>query len=865
MLSSVAERTLLRVRASLAIGWLVLIVSLFWDPLTPLWTDPGHLHSPFRVNPQHTVLVQDQPIADADRAYPMGNRLFWTMLVPIVPLFLMVAGHEAWRRVCPLSWWSQLPRRLGWQRQQRKLNRRTGEIESHTALPDRDGWWRRHALMIQFALLVLGLNVRLWFVNADRWALAIFLLFIIGAAIAVGFWWGGKVWCNNVCPVAVVQRVYTGPGGLLESKAHLSTSATPQSVCRRPAEVVGLPDVNRCVGCTPSCPDTDVEKSYWESVQAPQVRWVHYGLIGLIWGFYGYYYAYAGHWDYYFSGIWTRETTTWQTLTGPGFAAGGVWGAIPKWLAVPLFLGGAVGVAMLLGHGIERAILRLGPRWWPRLDELTLQHRWLVCCAWLAINSFYLFGGRPNLLLLPVPVLRVVEVCIVALTTMWLVRSWQRQRSHYRKESRAVQWRRQLEAYPLVFQRALEGRLPAELTADEADVLARTLPVQTANSQREAFRQALAVAVEQHQMHSPETRLQLEELRLRWHISEEEQTACLAELGWLGDVTHDDFSAVADNWLRLDNHRVACEAVVLPMWQPGQHLSSWMRTEPLHQRLESLREAFGLSLAEHQHTLSMLSGPAGSMAEMAQRQLDDIADLSLGQWRLRQACETPPPQPDRAWPERVRQCAQAIDIGLQGLVMDKLNDCLARLAALDDHDHSRRVAADLASVLPEATLLQGLEHLTRVGGVLPPAVRQVWVSGYSATGEVTAWAHRWAQSSSDDLDTQAQGLLRLVEHDPWLSDLLRWLLRQWAWPVVWHAPNAEATSLAWRSALAQRSIDVADPPPPQPHQGQALELLHPLDDHIDRCVAMRLTPALAHVSWRDLDRLAQGQLDDAGR
>jgi hypothetical protein len=41
MLSTTSERALLRLRAALAIGWLLLIGSLFWDPFSAALTQPG--------------------------------------------------------------------------------------------------------------------------------------------------------------------------------------------------------------------------------------------------------------------------------------------------------------------------------------------------------------------------------------------------------------------------------------------------------------------------------------------------------------------------------------------------------------------------------------------------------------------------------------------------------------------------------------------------------------------------------------------------------------------------------------------------------------------------------------------------------
>jgi hypothetical protein len=122
----------------LLLGWLLLLVSLFWDPVTPRFTDPSNDASPFRVNGS-SVIIQGEAITS--EPYAMGNRIFWSMIVPLVPLFLLVAGHEAWRRICPLSFVSQLPGLFGIQRKRRKLNRRSGVVESAVILPERQGFY----------------------------------------------------------------------------------------------------------------------------------------------------------------------------------------------------------------------------------------------------------------------------------------------------------------------------------------------------------------------------------------------------------------------------------------------------------------------------------------------------------------------------------------------------------------------------------------------------------------------------------------------------------------------------------------------------------------------------------------------------
>jgi hypothetical protein len=79
------------------------------------------LASPFHLHPEAPpVMVQGHPLPALP--YAMGNRIFWTMVLPLVPIFLMVFGHEAWRRICPLSHFSQIPHLLGWQRKIKALN-----------------------------------------------------------------------------------------------------------------------------------------------------------------------------------------------------------------------------------------------------------------------------------------------------------------------------------------------------------------------------------------------------------------------------------------------------------------------------------------------------------------------------------------------------------------------------------------------------------------------------------------------------------------------------------------------------------------------------------------------------------------------
>jgi len=193
MFSRIPERKMRYVRTGLLIAWFVLVGSLFWDPLTPLLTMPDNVASPFHL-PSAPVMVQGKPLPAGP--YAMGNLIFWGMVLPLIPLFMMVFGHEAWRRVCPLSYFSQIPYLLGWQRKLKVLNRRSGRVDRVLALLP-EVWLRRSHYYSQFGFLTLGICARILFDNSNRIALVGVFAFILGFALVIGLLYGGKTWCSR--------------------------------------------------------------------------------------------------------------------------------------------------------------------------------------------------------------------------------------------------------------------------------------------------------------------------------------------------------------------------------------------------------------------------------------------------------------------------------------------------------------------------------------------------------------------------------------------------------------------------------------------------------------------------------------------
>jgi hypothetical protein len=340
MFGQIAERRMHLIRWILTVSWLLLIASLFYDPLSPWLTQPSNLWSPLRIDPNLCVKVQG--VCLVEQPYELGTTIFWGAIVPISIFILLIFGHELWRRVCPLSFLSQIPRALGWQQQLKRVNPATGKVRYELPKVKPGSWLGRNYLYLQFGLLYLGLCARILFINSNRLALAAWFMTTIVAAIAVGYFYGGKSWCNYFCPMSPVQRIYAEPGGLFASKAHTGDQQITQSMCRT------LNDEGKeqsaCVACQTPCIDIDSERAYWDAATQSKQKLLYYGYVGLVVGYFCYYYLYAGNWTYYFSGAWAHQENQLDTLLNPGLYLFGTPIPIPKLLAVPLILGGFSGL-----------------------------------------------------------------------------------------------------------------------------------------------------------------------------------------------------------------------------------------------------------------------------------------------------------------------------------------------------------------------------------------------------------------------------------------------------------------------------------------------------------------------------------------
>lgn len=520
MLAQVPEKKMRIVRWLLLFGWGTLIFSLFYDPITILLTQPDASWSPFRLV-NRVVEVQGKPLDE--HPYSMGARIFWTMIIPLVPGFLMIFGHEAWRRICPLGWFSMLPEVFGLQKKKAYFNLKTGKTERRVPAVDPDSWLHRYRWAIPFFMLFLGVSARIVFINSDTTALGVFFLAVLGAAWLMGTFFTGRSWCHFICPLSPIQKIYTLPGGILESRAVDTPGPITQSVCRKPGKEA---DTNNCTHCVELCPDIDSEKLHWYSLKKRQRRIVYYGYFGLILGFYGYYYLYSGNWDYYFSGIWTHEPDQLQQLWNPGFYFLPSDANLPKIIAAPLSILGSIVASILVWTGLEKLSHRFFARDNSATADEKFHHRMLLFSAFCSINLFYIFGGRPNIALFPEWGQDLADLVFASFSTIWLVKNFSRTRNDYDRTLLANQLKTQIRKLQKKLKKPFLKEPIEEWSPQETIAVSQMIHSLTQSELVEMYESILREDVRKG-VPVEEIKENLAPLRAQWNITEEEHEQML--------------------------------------------------------------------------------------------------------------------------------------------------------------------------------------------------------------------------------------------------------------------------------------------------------------------------------------------------
>jgi len=566
MLANAPERLMHHVRWVLTSAWLLLIVSLFYDPLSPWLTQPSNIDSPLRIDPDVCVMVQGNCLEELP--YALGAPIFWGLVVPSSIFILLVFGHDLWRRICPLSFLSQIPRALGWERKHRRVHPTTGKVRYEVVKVPKKSWLARNHLYLQFGLFYLGLCSRILFVNSNRIALGSFFIVTIVAAIAVGYLYGGKSWCQYFCPMAPVQKIYAEPRGLLNSTAHTGEHQTKitQSMCRT-VNPEGR-EHSACVACTTPCIDIDAERNYWDNNTSSQKQWLYYAYVGLAVGYFVYYYLYAGNWEYYFSGAWAHQETQLTTLLSPGFYGFERAIPIPKIVAAPLTLAAFTFGGYALGKTLEKRYKSHCRRQHRPFCLDTVRHRMFTLCTVFIFNFFFVFAGRNFIRLLPSPLAHLFPILIAAFSSLWLYRTWQRSPALYLREGLASRLRKQLKKLDLNIAQFLEGRSLDDLNADEVYVLAKILPGFSHEKRRQTYKGMLREIFEEGYMETARSLEIFQPLRQELDISDDEHQAVLTELSQENPKLFDpSMQRDPEDLLRLESYRETLLDTILESWK----------------------------------------------------------------------------------------------------------------------------------------------------------------------------------------------------------------------------------------------------------------------------------------------------------
>lgn len=589
MLSKVSEKTMHSVRWVLVIGWLILIASLFYDPISQYLTAPNNLISPFR-DSNECVLVQGKCL-DVKASYPMGTRIFWGMVIPSAILIVLVFGHETWRRICPLYFLSQIPRALDLQP---KLN------------IAKNSWITSNHLYIQFGFFFIGLNARILFVNSARPVLGLFLLLTISLAIAMVFLYGGRSWCHYICPFGIVQMVFTGSRGLLGSEAHKAPSKSiTQSMCRTIDKTTGQ-EKSDCINCKSPCLDIDAERTYWDSLTQPGRKLIQYGYLGLAISYFIYYFLYSGNFNYYYSGDWTHETNQLASLFTPGFYIRDRAISIPKIIAAPVTLAFGVVISYVICRKLEKLYKAYLRKKNPSITQSEVLHRVFSICTFVSFNTFFIYGGRPEIIRFPTPVQLAFNALVILVSTLWLYRTWGRSVEKYTRESLADKLRRQLQKMTLDFSQLLEGRSLDNLKPDEVYVLAKVLPNATRQDRLQVYKGVLGEALEAGNTNVYSSLEILQDLRQKLDIDESEHYTILTELGIENpDLLDPNQKRNREHQLRISNYCHALNLLLLELVERG--ISVEQAFQRKSKQIRALKRKYRITRQEGANILAALT------------------------------------------------------------------------------------------------------------------------------------------------------------------------------------------------------------------------------------------------------------------
>ena len=569
----------------------------------------------------------------------VANDIFWNIGLPAV-LLCVVFSHALWRRLCPLSFVSQLAKALGIQR---TITDQRGK--KRLVFVDESSWLGRHHIQLQWSLLIAGLSMRILIANSNGIVLAVMSGAALLGALVTGWAYAGKSWCQYICPFGVAQQVITGPRSLPGRDAHLNpTSRTTQSMCRTKADV-GQADSSACVACIKPCMDIDSERHYWANLQRKRgLNWAWYSYPGLVISFFLIIESYAPtdpsirYLDYLKSHLYSYDnrlaSMAWESMLPNG------WPTVPRLIAIPLIISAAAVISQLLfqqlQHWQEKHIQHNDHA----EAKATAIHRTRLLSTVIAVNSYFLFKGSP----LPLTGPRghaVFKLIVMAIMAMWLYRGWNRNQALYERESTSTSLRKQLTKLGDQLSEWLGGRRLNDLTPSEVFTLAKALPANAKSDRRAIYSNVLKEQLEQGRLDRRTAFVKLEELRLSLGLSQDEHRAAVEVLE-AENPRLQQLSAMDLAGLKLRRSAALEEIEHLLRISHCRTITPDLIPEAVSQELERIRIESGLDNESWQETILEFS-PDSIRSE---RELDQLYQAIEGhlseRWVLRQKTKNSP-------------------------------------------------------------------------------------------------------------------------------------------------------------------------------------------------------------------------------
>ncbi|HEY1813224.1 MAG TPA: cyclic nucleotide-binding domain-containing protein [Kofleriaceae bacterium] len=507
-----------------------------------------------------------------------GNRIVWTICIAALPFFWMTIGYHVWRRICPLAVMGQLGRFFG-----KPGARKMGD------------WMTKNYLLVQLVLMVACLSLRLVATNGSDVWLAGFFAAVIVAAIVTSFVYAGKTWCNFLCPVGMVEKLYTEPSRSASELTPMTSQCSP------------------CVACKRHCPDIDLEQGYWKEVSGDQAaarRIAYFSWPGIVVGFYVYYYLVSGTWSYYFTGAWTYERALPDQLLAPGFTFAPM---IPRVIAAPLTLIVFGAASYVVLAAIEKILARRRVRQLDNGEARTaaiarVHHGMLAFAGLVAFNAFYAFAGQPSLVRLPSWVVSAWGVIVVFASTAMFVRRLARREDAYVQEKFAQK----------ILKKWEWGDAPP--SDDLKDIyLLHTERTKQREARLRAYKETVREMVADGLVTRNELVL-LDSLRAQLGISDKDHQKIIGELSAEERQLFDPaYQGSVEQRVARERYRADLERLVIEAARQG--------SAPAQSTLAQLAAERGIKDAEAADALARVLAPDGPIGALYSQELAQIADL----------------------------------------------------------------------------------------------------------------------------------------------------------------------------------------------------------------------------------------------